>query len=349
MATKNLSESVVTVLSVCGKALEYTAMTIAAIILLAGMTVFLFNPLIFLPLCLIAPRQAAKSLYKLDIPIYEEFWQKAYGWWVAILPMWWKKYFIQARGIEYYSPSVQVKYYFAYMEKPEDVIAKMTSEGQDMLWQKSDDSVRILLAQNGYQPSVEQLKQLNDVVLSHVLKAYPRYRTISQEVLQLLLNRKMLELFIPFVANNGLSPKMISKVFASNDAELIENTQKALERFSEKQTVVRTQSNGTYGHGNGEEWQLFLDEKKGKSLCLSAECSMNLWQYEYFHKAGFSLSAEAICSFLAGGETEMCKLILNFEPKESFNAKALALIAANPKLKSLQLRAKQADANGNAL
>ena len=66
---------------------------------------------------------------------------------------------------------------------------------------------------------------------------------------------------------------------------------------------------------------------------------MTVWQYDEYHKAGFHLSAEVIVYFFSCGQEMMWERIFKYEPKEALNEEAQALVAANPQLLSLALKA----------
>ncbi len=347
MATeKNSKGSVKKIFSACWKVVENIGKGIGKGILitivLIGMILFWFNPIFFLPISLLAPKAAADSLYDLDIEIFSDFWRAFYQPWVAILPMRWKKHFMAVRGISEYSPHTQVKYYrLAAAEEKDNILGKMTIAAQSELWKFGNADERIRLAGNGYRPTISQLRALDTVVLEHVLVAYGKARnTFSEDILNLLIDRNLGNLFFGHVRKNGLSPRVINRIFSGRDIKKedvqgwIAATQEALECFSERQTVTRSQQ-----PGNVAEWELFLKEIKesGKELNPSAQCLMSIAQYIEFHKMGFNLSREVIYYFLSLGQETICKYIFAYEPAESFTDKAKALIDANPKLKSWQL------------
>lgn len=352
MATeKNSKGSVKNFFSACWKVVENIGKGILITIILIGMILFWFNPIFFLPISLLAPKAAADSLYDLDIEIFSDFWQMFYTPWVALLPMRWKKYFMAVRGIRDYSAGTQLKYYRAVAgampKKQREIISQMSDDAQKLLWKRGSDDDRIQLGTVGYKPSIAQLRRLDTGVLDHLLTGYAKKNTLSEDILDLLLERGLTHLFVMHAEKNGLSARMVSKVFSLNglssgDPKRIEREKlmtaikEALQRYAEKQTVLRTQ------HGtsqNVREWEAFLAEMQtlGRELCLVAQCSMNVWQYEAFHKAGFLLSQKAVAALLSFGEETMCKQIFAYEPAESFTDKAKALIDANPKLKSWQL------------
>ena len=78
------------------------------IIALLAITFIFFNPLIFIPYCLLAPKKAADSLYDWDLPVYMDFMQAVYGPFVALLPFRWKRHFMSVRGVEFYSDKLAV-------------------------------------------------------------------------------------------------------------------------------------------------------------------------------------------------------------------------------------------------
>lgn len=69
-----------------GNVCENTAKGLMVIIALLAITFIFFNPLIFIPYCLLAPKKAADSLYDWDLPVYMDFMQAVYGPFVALLP-----------------------------------------------------------------------------------------------------------------------------------------------------------------------------------------------------------------------------------------------------------------------
>ena len=338
MATeKNSKGSVKNFFSACWKVVENIGKGILITIILIGMILFWFNPIFFLPISLLAPKAAADSLYDLDIEIFSDFWRAFYQPWVAILPMRWKKHFMAVRGISEYSPCSQVKYYrnvaFSDEEK-QDVAGKMSSEATDLLWKKGSDLDRIILVKAGYRPNMEQLERLNNGVLDHVLHSYLRRYTPSDELLEMMMRHELKPYFISSAEKSGLSARVINKVFQDKDEKFVENVKQALQRYSERQVVLRTQNMPNLGE---KEWKLFLKDMEGKEIAPAAQKAMKLWQYIEYHDAGFMLAPMVIEYFLSYGVEDICARIFTYEPDESFTDKARAFVAANPKLKSLQM------------
>lgn len=338
MATeKNSKGSVKNFFSACWKVVENIGKGILITIILIGMILFWFNPIFFLPISLLAPKAAADSLYDLDIEIFSDFWRAFYQPWVALLPMRWKKHFMAVRGISEYSPCSQVKYYrnvaFSDEEK-QDVVGKMSSEATDLLWKKGSDLDRIILVKAGYRPNMEQLERLNNGVLDHVLHSYLRRYTPSDELLEMMMRHELKPYFISSAEKSGLSARVINKVFQDKDEKFVENVKQALQRYSERQVVLRTQNMPNLGE---KEWKLFLKDMEGKEITPAAQKAMKLWQYIEYHDAGFMLAPMVIEYFLSYGVEDICARIFTYEPDESFTDKAKAFVAANPKLKSLQM------------
>lgn len=338
MATeKNSKGSVKNFFGACWKVVENIGKGILITIILIGMFLFWFNPIFFLPISLLAPKAAADSLYDLDIEIFSDFWRAFYQPWVALLPMRWKKHFMAVRGISEYSPCSQVKYYrnvaFSDEEK-QDVAGKMSSEATDLLWKKGSDLDRIILVKAGYRPNMEQLERLSNGVLDHVLHSYLRRYTPSDELLEMMMRHELKPYFISSAEKSGLSARVINKVFQDKDEKFVENVKQALQRYSERQVVLRTQNMPNLGE---KEWKLFLKDMEGKEITPAAQKAMKLWQYIEYHDAGFMLAPMVIEYFLSYGVEDICARIFTYEPDESFTDKARAFVAANPKLKSLQM------------
>lgn len=361
MATLKNNESVRTlvankawaVLVWLGNVCENTAKGVVAIIALLAITFFFFNPLVFIPYCLLAPKKAADSLYNWDLPVYMDFMQAVYGPFVALLPFRWKRDFMTVRGVEFYSDKLQCRYFksmvLAGKEERVGMIKKMSAAAINLLWAENTDNwcIREEIVLANAPLSDEQFKLLVTKKETATIMEYLKKRTPSEAMLQMLLSAQLGDLFLFCVERYGLSARLISKVFAmekeigsdkeSEHSKMFRRniaglTQEALACFAQRQMV----RNSAYSR-SGKEWKLFLNESNG--LCLAAQKMMNIWQYDEYHEAGFRLSAEAIVYFFSRGEATMWERIFKYEPKEALNEEAQALIAANPQLLSRALKA----------
>ena len=122
------------VLKWAGRVLKETGKGIVIIIALLAITFIFFNPLFFVPYTLLAPRKAAESLYDWDLPVYMDLMQCLYASFVAVLPMYWKKHFMDVRGISDYSAKLQVKYFFTVNGEEEQIetIKAMSFEAKQL-------------------------------------------------------------------------------------------------------------------------------------------------------------------------------------------------------------------------
>jgi hypothetical protein len=117
MATKKFQKSFKCLKSVIGfifKAAKNVILGLACCLLwtLLFVTVFCWPAYIFW--CIFAPKFAAVGLYGEEeerLPFAEQF-HSLNGWIVYLLPFFWKKYFIEVRGVNKYSTRLQMKYYF---------------------------------------------------------------------------------------------------------------------------------------------------------------------------------------------------------------------------------------------
>ena len=362
MATLKNNESVRTlvankawaVLVWLGNVCENTAKGLVMIIALLAVTFIFFNPLIFIPYCLLAPKKAADSLYDWDLPVYMDFMQAVYGPFVALLPFRWKRHFMAVRGVEFYSDKLQCRYFksmvLAGKEERVDLVKKhMSAKAISLLWSENTDNwcIREEIIKAGVTLNDEQFKLLTVNGETALIKEYLEKKTPSEAMLQMLLSAQLSDLFLFCVERYGLSARLISKVFAmeketGSDKESERSkafrrniaglTQEALTHFAQRQMVRNSAA-----RRDGEEWKLFLNE--GNSLCTAAQKMMTVWQYDEYHKAGFHLSAEVIVYFFSCGQEMMWERIFKYEPKEALNEEAQALVAANPQLLSLALKA----------
>lgn len=336
-----------------GKALENTAKGVAIVIALLAITFIFFNPLIFIPYCLLVPKKAADVLYNWDLPVYMDFMQAVYGPFIALLPFRWKKHFMAVRGIEYYSDKLQCRYFQSMVSAGQkeriELLKKMSQGAEKRLWADNTNNwcIREDIIRAGFSLNDGQFKLLVTNGETRLISEYLAQKTPSEAMLQMLLSAQLGDLFLSCVERYGLSARLINQVFAmgkvvgsdkesefskafrSNIAGL---TQDALTRYAQRQMVRNTAAGR-----DGEEWALFLN--KGNELCSAAQKMMNIWQYDEYHKAGFHLSAEAIVRILGQRNLVMCERIFKYEPKEALNEEAQALIAANPQLLSLALKA----------
>lgn len=324
------------------------------IIALLAITFIFFNPLIFIPYCLLAPKKAADSLYNWDLPVYMDFMQAVYGPFVALLPFRWKRHFMAVRGVEFYSDKLQCRYFksmvLAGKEERVDLVKNhMSAKAISLLWSENTDNwcIREEIIKAGVTLNDEQFKLLTVNGETALIKEYLEKKTPSEAMLQMLLLAQLGDLFLFCVERYGLSARLISKVFAmeketGSDKESERSkafrrniaglTQEALTHFAQRQMVRNSAA-----RRDGEEWKLFLNE--GNSLCTAAQKMMTVWQYDEYHKAGFHLSAEVIVYFFSCGQEMMWERIFKYEPKEALNEEAQALVAANPQLLSLALKA----------
>lgn len=339
-----------------GNVCENTAKGLVMIIALLAITFIFFNPLIFIPYCLLAPKKAADSLYNWDLPVYMDFMQMVYGPFIALLPFRWKKHFMAVHGIEHYSDKLQCRYFksmvLAGKEERVDLVKNhMSAKAISLLWSENTDNwcIREEIIKAGVTLTDEQFNLLIVKRETVLVKEYLEKKTPSEAMLQMLLSAQLGDLFLFCVERYGLSARLISEVFAmgkvdGSDKESEHSkafrrniaglTQKALERFSQRQMV-----RNSAGCNSQREWGLFLSQTDG--LCLAAQKMMNIWQYDIYHNAGFNLSPEAIVYFFSRGEATMWERIFKYEPNEALNEEAQALIAANPQLLSRALKAAE--------
>lgn len=345
------------VLKWAGRVLKETGKGIVIIIALLAITFIFFNPLFFVPYTLLAPRKAAESLYDWDLPVYMDLMQCLYAPFVAVLPMYWKKHFMDVRGISDYSAKLQVKYFFTVNGEEEQIetIKAMSFEAKQLLWNSDHEkahgnAVRVLMVDAGVKLDGKQFEFLASHSLTSVLEVYINKYTPSEEMMEILLRYRLGDLFLDCVERHGLSTRLIAKVFAmkneicsceENECEkafrrnMAGLMQEALSKFSQRQMVRNTAAK----NDGGDEWKCYL--VKGNVLYPEAQKMMNVWQYDaYHHNGGYHLSAEAIVYFLSKADQGMCSRIFKYEPREAMNDQAQALIAANPQLLSWALAVK---------
>ncbi len=307
------------------------------------MIFIIFNPLFFIPLCLLAPQRAAKLL-GVEM-VLTDIMKVLYTPFIALLPFRWKKHFMVVYGLSSYSNKMQCRYFASVKsqkKRTELLKREMSLEAISFLWAQSEHDVREEIILADVVLNDKQFKMLVDKEETLLIRRYLSKRTPSEAMLQMLLSARMAEPFLFCVEQYGLSARLIGEVFAleklsGSDMEserskmfrqqIVGLTQQALNRYAQRQMVRQAHSQ--------EEWQLFLQQQD--SLCLAAQKMMNVWQYNVYHAAGFHLSAEAIVWFLSKGDASMWRCILKYEPQSAFNGEAQALINANPQLMSLAL------------
>ena len=91
----------------------------------------------YLVWCLLAPKFAARITYgedmKRNFPTFYKVIGRLNGWIPAMLPFFWKKYFMEQRGIRNYSDKAQVKYYLNF-RRYEDTVRTMSNGAYKALW-----------------------------------------------------------------------------------------------------------------------------------------------------------------------------------------------------------------------
>ncbi len=343
------------VLGWLGKVLENTAKGVVIVIALLAITFIFFNPLIFLPYCLLVPKKAADALYNWDLPVYMDFMQALYAPFIAFLPFRWKKHFMAARGIEQYSDKLQCRYFksmvLAGKKERVDLLKKMSTKAINLLWTENivNWCIREEIIMAGVTLTDEQFNLLITKRETRLISEYLAQKTPSEAMLQMLLSAQLGDLFLSCVERYGLSARLINQVFAmgkgfgpENESESSKSfrssiaglTQDALTHFAQRKMVRNTAS-----VDGQREWGMFLSN--GNELCPAAQKMMNEWQYDVYYNAGFHLCAEAIVHFFAKEEMSMCERIFKYEPKEALNEEAQALVTANSRLLRLALKVSE--------
>ncbi len=358
MATKIISrESVNNMLNLAGDAWYwcvrgvknfvegiYIALAVVAVL------IFFYNPIIFIPYSLLAPKGAAGILYA-DIPVLAELMQTFYRPWVALLPMRWKRHFMAKRGLVFYSAKQQVKYYRYNSAEGDDnkikILKSLSREACTQIWQMDKTKDCVLLVQSGFALNDEQFLFLLNYAenkfgkcwdISLVQTCLAKNTPSDTQKLELLKtfektgDKDFLTLFFDCIKKYGASAELVNRVFEEHPHATAE-LKSALREYSERQIAL---------YGKTEVWSQFLIEKAQKTITVSAQKAMAVWQYKAFHAAGFKLSEEAINYFLSKADREMCRLIMAYEPAEAFNEIAQTLITANPELRKMQLLTKKA-------
>lgn len=357
MATKIFSkESVNTMFNLTGDAWRWCVRGAEKIVegsyialAVAMLLVFIYNPLVFIPYSLLAPKGAAGILYA-DLPVLAEFLQTFYRPWVALLPMRWKRYFMAKRGLVFYSAKQQVKYYRHSSAEGDDckikILKSLSREACAQIWHdniKPED--HILLIKSGFVLNDEQFlfllnyaefgKHWNISLVQTCLAKNTPSDTQKLELLEMSEKTScsdFLTLFFDCIKKYGASAELVNRVFEEHPQATAE-LKSALQEYSERQIAL---------YGKAEIWAQFLIEKARETITVSAQKAMAVWQYKAFHAAGFKLSEEAINYFLSKADREMCRLIMAYEPAEAFNEIAQTLITANPELRKMQLLTKKA-------
>lgn len=357
MATKIISkESVNSMFNLAGDAWRWCVRGVGKIVegiyialAVAVLLVFIYNPVVFIPYSLLAPKGAAGILYA-DLPVLAEFLQTFYRPWVALLPMRWKRHFMAKRGLVFYSAKQQVKYYRYSSAEGDDckikILKSLSREACSQIWHdniKPED--HILLIKSGFALNDEQFlfllnyaefgKHWNISLVQTCLAKNTPSDTQKLELLEMSEKTScsdFLTLFFDCIKKYGASAELVNRVFEEHPQATAE-LKSALQEYSERQIAL---------YGKAEIWAQFLIEKARETITVSAQKAMAVWQYKAFHAAGFKLSEEAINYFLSKADREMCRLIMAYEPAEAFNEIAQTLITANPELRKMQLLTKKA-------
>lgn len=334
----------------CGNALVKAGQGIMIAIALLAMTIFIYNPVVFIPLSLIKPRKAANLIYNTELEWFTDFWKSFYAPLVAVLPFSAKQHFMAVNGIYKYSPKLQVKFVTRrYMEQPQmvEAVKTMTNEAVQLLWKKNEDNwfnrqcvIRARKVLTDEQFKLLTLKGEDNLALEYVEKHTP-----SEEMLKKLLDKELGNVFYYCVERYGLSSAMVNYVYqlsevitedkAKNEFRkgLVVTTQEALQHYADRQMVRNTQNTS-----GCKMWVAYVGEF---DICPSAQKLMTPWQYVEFHLAGQYLAASVIEHFLARADQNMCVKIFEYEDEEKFTEKARALIKANPTLMQWLLASKK--------
>lgn len=326
----------------CGNVLVKMGQGIMIAIALLAMTIFIYNPLVFVPLAFIKPRKAANLIYDTELDWFTDFWKAFYTPLVAMLPFCAKQHFMVANGIYNYSPKLQVKFVMCrYMEQPQmvEAVKAMTNEAVQLFWQKNEDNWfnRQCVIRAGKVLNDDQFEVLTLKGEANLAQEYVERHTPSEGMLKMLVNAQLGNVFYYCVERYGLSATMVNYVYqlsekmtgdkAKNEFRkgLIVTTQEALQHYADRQMVRNTQNSP-----NCEMWIDYL--KDGHRPCVSAQKMMTPWQYGEYHSAGLVLASSVVEYFLSRADQSMCVRIFEYEDTEKFTDKAHALIKANPTL-----------------
>ena len=97
------------------------------------------------------------------------------------------------------------------------------------------------------------------------------------ELLEMMMRHELKPYFISSAEKSGLSARVINKVFQDKDEKFVENVKQALQRYSERQVVLRTQNMPYLGE---KEWKLFL-----KDMESCEEVTLESWAKKpWYHK-----------------------------------------------------------------
>lgn len=340
------------VLCWCGNALVKMGQGIMIGIALLAMTIFIYNPVVFVPLAFIKPRKAANLIYDTELDWFTDFWKAFYVPLAAMLPFYAKQHFMAANGIYNYSPKLQVKFVTRrYMEQPQmvEAVKAMTNEAVQLFWKKNEDNWfnRQCVIRAGKVLTDDQFKVLTLKGEANLAQEYVERHTPSEGMLKMMLDAQFGNVFYYCVGRYGLSAAMVNYVYSvaeqmTQDKSrnefrkgLVAMIQEALQYFADRQMVRNSQnSNGC------EMWIGYL--KDGHRPCISAQKMMTPWQYGEYHSAGLALAPLAIEYFLSRADQSMCVRIFEYEDTEKFTDKAHALIKANPVLMQWWLACKKA-------
>ncbi len=331
----------------CGNVLVKMGQGIMIAIALLAMTIFIYNPLVFVPLAFIKPRKAANLIYDTELDWFTDFWKAFYAPLAAMLPFYAKQHFMAANGIYNYSPKLQVKFVMCRFRKPEQIVElvkELTDEAVNLFWQENQDNWlnRQCVIRARKVLSDEQFQVLTIKGDSNLAQEYVERHTPSEAMLKMMLDAQFGNVFYYCVVRYGLSSAMVNYVYQLSEKMtqdksrnefrkgLVVTTQEALQHFADRQMVRNTQ-NST----NCEMWIAYL--KEGNRPCVSAQKIMTPWQYGRYHEAGLVLASSVVEYFLSRADLGMCVKIFEYEDKEKFTDKAKSLIKANPVLMQLWL------------
>lgn len=310
--------------------------------------VFIYNPFFFFIYSLIRPRRAAASLigFRDDFESMGNFFYDLNRPFIACLPWYAKKHFLMANKLFGCSVKQQVRLFNEATDKDKQKIADCIGDkAKNILWQH--ENLRNILVEKMTRLSEQQFQDLLFAGQFSEMGSYIQKNTLSDTMILLMLAtmhelknsnkdsdsedyKKIFKLLSTTIAKNGLSARIISEIHHNKRYEFLQDeVTYQLQCFCQKQVIYMTQrsSNGT------PEWKAFLAENELKD---QVQQFMGLWQYDYFHKAGFELCEEAIIAFLQKKEVTMIERIFAYEPNNGLiSAEINDIIAGDAKLSYL--------------
>lgn len=346
MATKNKNAKAILATvwnGLCGFGHVVAAVFVYLLIFTISL-LFIYNPFFFFIYSLIRPSIAAASLigFRDDFESMGDFFYAINRPFIACLPWYAKKHFLMANKLFGCSVKQQIRLFNEATDKDKQKIADCIGDkAKNILWQH--ENLRNILVEKMTRLSEQQFQDLLIARQFIEIGSYIQKNTLSDNMILLMLvtidelkngnvndYKKIFQLLSTVIAKNGLSARVVSEIHHNKRYEFLQDeVTYLLQCFRQKQVIYLTQRSG-----NGTaEWKAFLDENELKD---QVQLHMGLWQYDYFHEAGYELSEEAIIAFLQKREVTMIERIFAYEPNNGLiSAEINDIIAGDAKLSYL--------------